>query len=141
MARPGILYFLSLPDADVAVARVAERVRQGGHVIPEPVIRRRFAAGMENFVRRYRSQVDGWALYANAGRRPQLCEWGEGASADADISHATNPDLRGSQAALQRAAASARQMALKTDTSIVRMENGQVVKLSAEQLRQEQRQP
>lgn len=44
------LYFLSLPSAEIAVARVAERVRQGGHDIPEPVIRRRFTAGLHNLV-------------------------------------------------------------------------------------------
>jgi predicted ABC-type ATPase len=38
--------FLSLPTPDLAVARVAERVRQGGHDVPETVIRRRFAAGL-----------------------------------------------------------------------------------------------
>ena len=35
------LFFLSLPDAEMAIARVAERVRQGGHDIPQAVIRRR----------------------------------------------------------------------------------------------------
>src|SRR5690606_7789144 len=43
------LFFLSLPDAETAIARVAERVRQGGHHIPEAVIRRRFAAGLHHF--------------------------------------------------------------------------------------------
>lgn len=71
------LYFLSLSDADTAVARVAERVRQGGHHIPEPVIRRRFIAGMKNFIQHYRQQVDDWALYDNSGSHPILLEWGE----------------------------------------------------------------
>lgn len=39
------LIFLQLASADEAVARVAQRVKQGGHHIPEPVIRRRFEAG------------------------------------------------------------------------------------------------
>jgi len=43
---------LSLPNAEIAIARVAERVRQGGHNIPEPVILRRFAAGLKNFEQR-----------------------------------------------------------------------------------------
>ena len=43
------LFFLALPNADAAIARVAERVRQGGHDIPESVIRRRFAAGLRHF--------------------------------------------------------------------------------------------
>jgi predicted ABC-type ATPase len=42
-------FFLSLPNAETAIARVAERLRQGGHDIPELVIRRRFAAGRKNF--------------------------------------------------------------------------------------------
>src|SRR5690606_37057375 len=40
------LIFLSLPSADLAVARVAERVRQGGHHVPDDVVRRRFGAGL-----------------------------------------------------------------------------------------------
>jgi hypothetical protein len=56
-----------------------------------------------------------------------------------DISHAKNPDLRASLAALQRAAASARHIAMQTNTSIVLVKNGVMVKVSAEQLRQEDR--
>jgi predicted ABC-type ATPase len=71
------LFFLSLPSAEMAVARVAERVRQGGHDIPEAAIRRRFAAGRANFERHYRAAVDAWAIYDNAGDEPALIEWGE----------------------------------------------------------------
>ncbi len=60
-----------------AIARVAERVRQGGHDIPEAVIRRRFAAGRNNFLRQYRAAVDDWVLYDNAGSSPVLLDWGE----------------------------------------------------------------
>lgn len=68
------LYFLSLPDAETAIARVAERVRQGGHDIPEAVIRRRFAAGRRNFHTAYKSLVDAWALFDNVGETPVLLE-------------------------------------------------------------------
>lgn len=71
------LYFLSLPSAEIAVARVAERVRQGGHNIPEPVIRRRFTAGLHNFDQYYKAIVTGWAKYDNSGIEPVLLEWGE----------------------------------------------------------------
>ena len=71
------LFFLALPTAELAIARVAERVRQGGHNIPEDVIRRRFQAGRVNFDRHYRAAVDAWALYDNAGEEPVLIEWGE----------------------------------------------------------------
>lgn len=71
------LFFLSLPDAETAIERVAERVRQGGHDIPEAVIRRRFVTGRRNFERYYRDVVDDWSLYDNAGDSPVLLEWGE----------------------------------------------------------------
>lgn len=72
------LYFLKLPDAETAIERVAERVSQGGHSIPEPVIRRRFASGWTNFQQRYRFVVDAWAVYDSAEIPPVLLEWSEG---------------------------------------------------------------
>jgi predicted ABC-type ATPase len=71
------LIFLQLDNADEAVARVAERVRQGGHDVPEETIRRRFAAGRDHFERLYAPLVDAWALYDNAGPRPILLKWSE----------------------------------------------------------------
>lgn len=71
------LIFLQLASADEAVARVAQRVRQGGHDIPEWVIRRRFDAGLGNFKRVYAPKVDAWALYDNSGVEPVLLDWSE----------------------------------------------------------------
>lgn len=71
------LLFLALPSAEMAIARVAERVRQGGHNVPEEVIRRRFTAGRTNFDKLYRELVDAWALYDNAGDEPHLIDWSE----------------------------------------------------------------
>ncbi len=71
------LFFLCLPDAETAIARVAERVRQGGHNIPEPVIRRRFAAGLKNLERAYKSAVNRWGVYDNSGPVPIIKEWSE----------------------------------------------------------------
>ena len=71
------LFFLTLPNAESAIARVAARVRQGGHDVPEPIIRRRFAAGWDNFHRHYKRAVDDWAVYDNAGAEPVMLEWGE----------------------------------------------------------------
>ena len=71
------LFFLSLPNVDAAIARVAERVQQGGHDIPEAVIHRRFASGRNNFQLHYQSAVDDWAHYDNTGAVPVLLDWGE----------------------------------------------------------------
>lgn len=70
------LFFLGLPDADMAVARLAARVLQGGHDIPERVIRRGFAAGQKNF-NVYRAAVDTWVKYDNSGDEPLPIEWGD----------------------------------------------------------------
>ncbi len=69
------LIFLSLPNAEMALARVAGRVAQGGHNVPEVIVRRRFAAGIRNFDR-YKLLVNGWQLYDNSGTPPILQEEG-----------------------------------------------------------------
>lgn len=71
------LFFLSLPNVETAIERVASRVRQGGHDIPEVVIRRRFAGGLDNFHRHYKMVVDDWTLYDNGGAEPVPLDWGE----------------------------------------------------------------
>ena len=71
------LWFLALPSPDAAIARVAERVGHGGHAVPDAVVRRRFAAGLENFDSLYKPLVDAWVLYDNASEEPLLLDWGE----------------------------------------------------------------
>lgn len=69
------LIFLSLPDVEMAIERVAIRVRQGGHNIPEDIIRRRYAHGIANF-ERYKLLVDSWQLYDNSDTPAVLIEEG-----------------------------------------------------------------
>jgi len=64
------LQFLSLVDADTAVARVAQRVAHGGHGVPEEVIRRRYHAGLRQLFSTYMALVDSWTLYDNSTARP-----------------------------------------------------------------------
>ncbi len=71
------LFFLSLPDVEMAIARVASRVRQGGHDIAEAVVRRRFRSGLNNFHRYYKHVVDDWVLFDNSGMEPTEIESGE----------------------------------------------------------------
>jgi predicted ABC-type ATPase len=76
------LAFLSLSHPDLAVARVAERVRQGGHDVPEPVVRRRFAAGLRNFVSLYQGVADTWQMFDNsAASGPRLIATGRAGQA------------------------------------------------------------
>jgi predicted ABC-type ATPase len=60
------IVFLWLPSADEAVARVAERVRAGGHTVPEPTIRRRYQAGLKNLFRLYLPLADTWQVVDNS---------------------------------------------------------------------------
>jgi predicted ABC-type ATPase len=53
------LYFLEIGGADLAVARVAQRVAAGGHGLPEIDIRRRHKRGIQLFPT-YRNLVDAW---------------------------------------------------------------------------------
>jgi predicted ABC-type ATPase len=49
----------------MAAKRVAQRVREGGHDIPEATIRRRFKQGLRNMFHVYMPLVDEWYLYDN----------------------------------------------------------------------------
>lgn len=71
------MWFLSLPNEDIAVSRVAHRVQQGGHNIPEDVIRRRFNAGLANFHERYSKVVNSWANFDSYHRPPKLIDWSD----------------------------------------------------------------
>lgn len=52
-----------------------------------------------------------------------------------DLSKASNPDLRASLAAMQRAAEQARKTAVQTDTAIVIVKDGKLLRIPAAQLR------
>ena len=56
-------------NADLSVARVVNRVRQGGHNVPEVDIRRRFDSGLRNLFDLYCPLADAWWLY-DASRLP-----------------------------------------------------------------------
>ena len=60
------LHFLSLSSPEDSISRVARRVRQGGHYVPDDVVRRRFQSGMANFHQLYKGLVDSWILYDNS---------------------------------------------------------------------------
>ncbi len=60
------LTFLWLRDVELAVSRVADRVKMGGHSVPEKTIRRRYEAGLRNFFKLYCPIADSWRLYDNS---------------------------------------------------------------------------
>jgi len=68
--------FTFLDSADTCVERVKQRVKIGGHDVPEPDIRRRFTRSISNFWDTYRHLADFWLLVYNAGRTPENVAFG-----------------------------------------------------------------
>ena len=66
------ILFLWLPSAEFAVARVAERVRDGGHNVPHETVRRRYGKGLRNLFGLYEEIASTWRLYDASGSEPQL---------------------------------------------------------------------
>ncbi len=112
------LIFLSLATPEEAIERIQLRVRQGGHHVPEAVIRRRFDSGLRNFKTIYRLCVDNWLWYNNSGAMP------EKKSPNPD-----DTDTEGVTAALMRAARRAHLIAHQTGTGVVVMQDGKVVEI------------
>jgi predicted ABC-type ATPase len=70
------IVYLSLPSPNLALRRIAGRVRQGGHDVPKADVIRRFQRSRENFQSRYRLLADVWTVYDNAGDQPELLDKG-----------------------------------------------------------------
>jgi len=68
------IVFLQLPSPRLALRRIAARVKQGGHDVPQADVLRRFARGWKNFQTVYRPLADAWAVYDNSGAKPRLLE-------------------------------------------------------------------
>ncbi len=59
------LHFLVVPSVDVSIRRVAQRVKKGGHHVPEQDIRRRFRRSVENFLEVYLPLAHEWKVWDN----------------------------------------------------------------------------
>ena len=68
--------YLRLPSPQLALRRIAARVRQGGHNVRRADVLRRFGRGWKNFLQFYRPLADAWAVYDNSGETPRLIEQG-----------------------------------------------------------------
>ena len=65
-----VLYFIWLPSAEMAIDRVANRVKEGGHNIPESVVRRRYSRGLANLFKLYIPVVSKVFVYDGASFPP-----------------------------------------------------------------------
>jgi predicted ABC-type ATPase len=60
------LVFLWLKTVDLAIFRVRERIKNGGHAVPEETIKRRYISGLRNFFNLYTLLADSWQFYDNS---------------------------------------------------------------------------
>ena len=68
------IVFFQLHSPSLALRRIASRVRQGGHNVPQSDVLRRFKRGLLNFNTKYRSLADAWTIYDNSGDKPVLLD-------------------------------------------------------------------
>jgi len=66
------IFFLWISDVELALERIRLRVRNGGHHIPEDVVRRRFIRSLPNFLRIYKPLADSWVIFDNSGDVPKM---------------------------------------------------------------------
>ncbi|MBU1006769.1 MAG: zeta toxin family protein [Candidatus Omnitrophica bacterium] len=66
------LFFLWIPSPELALARIKDRVAEGGHDVPAKDVRRRFVRGIQNFLESYGPLSDSWMFFYNAESIPQL---------------------------------------------------------------------
>jgi predicted ABC-type ATPase len=112
------IIYLRLASPQLAVRRIAARVRQGGHNVPKGDVLRRFFRSWHNFETRYRPLADAWAAYDNSGRSQKLME--------SNSNRHPRPAAR-VERALLRASETARRTARRYGTPIYVRENGKVI--------------
>ena len=66
------IFFLWIPNPELAIIRIKDRVVSGGHDVPAVDVKRRFHRGLYNFLTHYRKLADTWLLFDNSGGVPQL---------------------------------------------------------------------
>jgi predicted ABC-type ATPase len=66
------LFFLWIPSPELAIARIKDRVTEGGHPVPAEDVRRRFVRGLHNFFKLYESMLNSWMLFDNSKAKPVL---------------------------------------------------------------------
>lgn len=72
-----IICYLKLPAIELAIERVKNRVAEGGHNVPEHIIRRRFAKSWDNFQTIYKALVDHWIVFDTSEKIPLIIDESE----------------------------------------------------------------
>ena len=89
------LFFLWIPNTDLAVSRIKNRVARGGHDVPVQDVLRRFSRSISNFFRLYQSFADSWMLFDNTGINPILIAQGKNSRIKIINEHSYNRIIEG----------------------------------------------
>jgi len=71
------IFFLWISDVELALERIKLRVQNGGHHIPEAIVRRRFVRSLPNFLRVYKPLANSWTIFDNSGDVPRMVAFEE----------------------------------------------------------------
>jgi len=74
------IYFLWVPGPELSLLRIKDRVKDGGHNVPEQDVRRRFSRSVANFFDVYKGLAADWMLFDNSGPAPVLAAKGHNGS-------------------------------------------------------------
>lgn len=66
------LFYLWIPNVELAMLRIGDRVRKGGHTVPEYDVQRRFARSLQNVRSVYRPMIDVLQYFDNSGSEPRI---------------------------------------------------------------------
>ncbi|MDP8239872.1 MAG: AAA family ATPase [Candidatus Hatepunaea meridiana] len=84
------LVFLWLHSPELALARVRNRVKMGGHNVSEEIVRRRYKSGLRNFFTLYLPVMDSWYLYDNSSENKSVLI---AKGCRTEVSHVTAPEI------------------------------------------------
>jgi predicted ABC-type ATPase len=73
-----VLLFFWLSSPELAIERIKDRVKRGGHNIPDTVVKRRYKRGLENFFKLFMPLCDYWEIINNSNEIPSSIASGKG---------------------------------------------------------------
>jgi predicted ABC-type ATPase len=73
-------FFLWVPHSALSIARIKNRVSDGGHNVPDEDVIRRFSRSIVNFFEYYLNLSDSWLFFDNSGIKPELIAKSKGKS-------------------------------------------------------------
>lgn len=71
------IYYSWLESSELAIGRVANRVKSGGHHVQDHIVRQRYQRSVWNFLNLYQPLADFWEVYDNSSTNRKLIAIGE----------------------------------------------------------------